>query len=174
MRKYTLFALIVALIFLFVPIQAGASSLATARDPSVKTITRTAMSLPATTQTSVFKIAGAPIEILSLTGEVTTVIGTTTTSITLRADPTTPATDTDLMTGQNIGDDAVGTMYSLVTSVGTAMAVYTNGIGPTMGGVFSIIAPIGNIDLETAATVTGAITWRMTYRPWPGAKVTAE
>jgi len=90
------------------------------------------------------------------------------------ADPTTPATDTDLCAELNINADAVGTYYSLVTSIATALAEYTNGVGPTMGGVFSVTAPIGNIDVKASGTSTGAITWRMTYRPSPGAVVTAE
>jgi len=173
MRKLKLFAILLA-VLLIIPGQVFAGSLAQMRDITVRTIVRPAMSLPATTQTSIFKVAGAPIEILSFTGEVTTVIQTQSETIKIVADPTTPATDTDLCAELNINADAVGTYYSLVTSIATALAEYTNGVGPTMGGVFSVTAPIGNIDVKASGTSTGAITWRMTYRPSPGAVVTAE
>lgn len=174
MKRYIETMLIVAIMFLLGSIQAQASSLRAALDPSIKTITRTGMTLPASTQTSIFTISGAPIHVLSLVGEVTTVIQTQPCSLKIVADPTTPATDTDLSAALEITGDAVGTYYSMVTSIATALAEYTNGVGPTMAGVFGVTVPIGNIDVNTNATNTGAITWRMEYRPWPGAHVTAE
>jgi len=173
MKRLIFILLLVA--SLFIPTQVMADSLAAQKVVDERVCTNVAKALPQTTQGALFTISGGPIEVLSLTGEVTTVIGTTATVVTLRADPTTPSTDTDLTTGANIGDDAEGTMYSLVTSVATAMAVYTNGVGPTMGGVFSVIVPVGAIDLETAASVTGNITWRLRYRPLHnGVKVVAN
>lgn len=173
MKRLKLFAILLA-VLLIVPVQAFAGSLAQMRDVTVRTIVRTAMSLPATTQTSIFKIAGGPIEVLGFTGEVTTVIQTQDETIKIIADPTTPGTDVDLCAELGIRADAVGTYYSLVTSVATQLAEYTYGVGPTMGGVFALTVPIGNIDVKASGTSTGAITWRMTYRPSPGAVVTAE
>lgn len=172
MRKFTLFALIVALIFLIVPCS-FAGSLAAQRNVNEVVITNVAKALPASTQTAIFTIAGGPIEILSFTGEVTTVIETQDCNLKITADPTTPATDTDLCTVLNVSGDAVGTYYSLKTSIATALQEATNGVDEGMG--YTIIVPIGAIDVNTVATNTGNITWRMRYRPLhPGVSVTAN
>lgn len=173
MKRLRFILIIAAIALIFAP-YSYAASLAAMRNPAVKTITRTAMALPQATQTSIFKIQGAPITILDFTGEVTTGIEAASETIKIVADPTTPGTDVDLCAQLNINGDAEGTFYSFITSIGTALAEYTNGVGPTMGDVFSVTVPIGNIDIKADGSHTGNITWRMTYRPWPGAKVTAE
>jgi hypothetical protein len=173
MKIFKMLIVMLVALLICIPVQAG--SLADQLNVDEKVVERTAMSLPASTQTSIFAIAGGPIEILSLIGEVTTVIQTQSCSLKIVADPTTPATDTDLCAVLDVTADAVATYYSLVTSTATALAEYTNGVGPTMGGVFSLTVPIGNIDVYTNATNTGAITWRMRYRPLAhGVIVTAE
>lgn len=172
MKRLRFILIIAAIALIFVP-YSYASSLRAATDPAVKTITRT-MDLPQSTQTSVFKVAGNSITILDFVGEVATLIQTQTTYIDIVADPTTPATDTNLCSMLDISADAVGTYYSLITSITTALAEYTNGVGATMRGVFGVTVPVGNIDVSTSASSTGAIKWKMTYRPYPGAKVTAE
>ena len=160
------FILIIAAIFLiFVP-QSFAASLAAKRVVDEKVVTNIDKALPQSVGGELFTITGGPIEILSLTGEVTTVIETASNEVDLSADPTLPTGSATLLSvSKDITGDAVGTMYSMVTSIGTALAEYTGGVGPTMQGVFGVIVPAGAIDLRASASSTGNITWRLRYRP---------
>ncbi len=128
---------------------------------------------------NLFTVTGRVL-ITSLTGEVTTVIGTTTT-MKLR-DVT---NSVDLCAATTITTDAVGTMYAL-TSINTNIL---NGTGatPVIGSIPNItgaqqtdVAIVG--DVQAALTLahvldaagTGAVTWRITYIPLvAGATVTA-
>jgi len=137
-------------------------------------VVNAAKALPQTTQSAIFTIVGGPIEILSLTGEVTTVIQTQANSIDIVANPT-AGVDTGLAAALNISAHPVGTFYSMVTSITTALASYTGGIGPTMGGVFSVVVPVGAIEVGATASNTGNVTWRLRYRPLhQGVVVTAN
>ena len=190
MKQFKLFSILFTAVLLLVlageKSRVAASSLAAQLASDEKTISNVAMALPATTQSPIFTISGGPIEILSFVGVVTTDIQAQACNIKIVADPTTPATDTDLTAGLEINDDEDGTVYSLVTSVSSFLAEYTNGVGPGMAGgtaasisnssaPFTIIVPIGAIDIVTTATNTGNITWSMRYRPLvPGVKVIAN
>jgi len=143
-------------------------------DTSPRSIQNVSKALPASTQSPIFTIVGGPIEIISLTGIVTTGIQAQSCSLKVVVDPTTPATDTDISAVLEVTGDLAGTAYSIVTSIATALAEYTYGVGPTMGGVFRIHVPIGNIEVSTNATNTGNITWSLLYQPLaPGVIVTA-
>lgn len=140
-----------------------------------KLVTNTAKALPATSQSPIFTITGGPIEVLSLVGIVTTDIQAQACNLDIIADPTTPGTDTTIAAALEINDDENDTMYSCVTALGTALAEYTNGVGVTMGGVFSFTMPVGAIDIGTTATNTGNITWMLRYKPLvSGVTVTAN
>lgn len=128
---------------------------------------------------NLFTVTGRVL-ITSLTGEVTTVVGTTTT-MKLR-DVT---NSVDLCAATTITSDAVGTMYAL-TSI-SANILNGTGATPVIGSIPNItgaqqtdVAIVG--DAQAALTIahvldaagTGAVTWRLTYIPLiPGATVTA-
>ena len=119
---------------------------------------------------NLFTVTGRVL-ITSLTGEVTTVVGTSTT---LKIRDITNSVD--LCAATTITSDAVGTMYAL-TSISTNIlngtgAVPVIGSIPNITGALQVdVAIVG--DVQAALTLsqvldgagTGAVTWRLTYIP---------
>src|SRR6185312_4831208 len=84
-------------------------------------VNRATASLPATTTASLFTISTGRILLTSIVGEVTTVIQTQADNTKLQFDPTDAGATQDLCAVLDITADAVGTMYSITGTPGTAM-----------------------------------------------------
>lgn len=110
---------------------------------------------------ALFTVSGGKVAILGIVGEVTTVIGGTTPSAKLVANPTV-GTDTDIVTAVAITSDPVGNLYGVAT-VGGALAVLESA-APLNQTPF-VVKP-GTLDLHvSAADATGAIAWTVFYLP---------
>lgn len=132
-------------------------------DQPAKTVPQNALS-------SLFTVSGGRVIVTGIVGEVTTVIGGTTPSAKLVANPTTGA-DTDITTAVAITGDAVGNLYG-VSTVGGALSVLES-VAPA--GQEPFVLKPGTLDLHvSAADATGAIKWTVFYVPLDdGATVTA-
>lgn len=116
---------------------------------------------------NLFTVTGRCL-ITSLTGEVTTVIGTTTT---MKLTDTTNSVD--LCAATTITSDAVGTMYALG---GVKADVLNGGIAPVVGSISfanGSFTPVIVGDVQAPLTIahvldgagTGAVTWTLFYKP---------
>ena len=121
---------------------------------------------------ALFTIVGGRVIITSLIGEVTTVIGGTTPSMKLIANPTAAGASFDLVSAVAITADAVGNLYSLAATAGGALQVTES--GTAVFGV-AMAVKVGTIDCNiSAADATGSIKWSLTYVPLDnGASVVA-
>lgn len=129
-----------------------------------------AKTVPQNGLSALFTISGGRVVVLGIVGEVTTVIGGTTPTAKLVANPTVGA-DSDITSAVAITSDAVGNQYGVAT-VGGALSVLES-VAPINQTPFVVKA--GTIDLHvSAADATGAIKWSIFYVPLDdGASVTA-
>ena len=133
-------------------------------------VSTTGKTVPQNANSALFTVSGGRVVVLGIVGEVTTVIGGTTPSAKLVANPTT-GTDSDITSAVAISSDPVGNLYGVAT-VGGALAVLES-VAPLNQTPFVVKA--GTIDLNvSAADATGAIKWDLFYVPLDaGASVTA-
>jgi hypothetical protein len=144
---------------------------------AVQTVERPTKQLPsvyvaATTDQAIFHVSGGPVEVIALVGEVTTAIAATTTNLSIVWNPT---LGSNVQLGGNVAvtSDTVGTLWSLKTSLATAIQTNANGIDEGMG--FSIILYEGDIELRNDASPTGSVEWSIRYKPIaPGATITVK
>lgn len=143
--------------------QLRAIGLGTKVDQPAKTVPQNALS-------ALFTVSGGRVVVTGIVGEVTTVIGGTTPSAKLVANPTVGA-DSDIVTAVAITSDAVGNLYGVAT-VGAALGVLES-VAPISQEPF-VLKP-GTLDLHvSAADATGAIKWSVFYVPLDdGASVVA-
>lgn len=138
-------------------------------------VEKSAATLPQTTQSALFTISGGKILLKQLVGEVTTIIENQANNTKIVANPAVGA-DVDLCAVADIANDAVGTMYSVTGDFSDAMVATTSGAietSPTANSRDAIIAA-GTIDLNCAASNTGAVKWTLQYVPLDsGASVVA-
>lgn len=119
--------------------------------------------LPATTQSAIFTIAGGQVMVTSLVGTVTTATGATATNLKVTGNPTT-GTDVDIAANVSVASKEVGSVITLNATFGGALVVNNAGGAPSALGVGFILNP-GTLDLVTSATNTGSIKWDITYIP---------
>lgn len=134
-------------------------------------VERAAATLPQGAQSALFNVVGGRVLVYNIVGEVTTVIQTLANDTKIVANPTVGA-DTDLCAVADISAAAVGTAFSTLAAVATVLQITPS------GGFLARNAPLcvmpGTIDLNCAASATGAVKWVLHYRPLdPGAYVTA-
>jgi len=133
---------------------------------------RAGASLPATTAGAIFTVRGGRVLIKLLIGEVTTVIQSQACNLKVTANPTV-GTSVDLSSNLDINADEVGCLY-LSELDGTALVGADAGAAMSGPGTPAAVVNVGTIDIETAATNTGAIKWTIFYLPLdPGANVIA-
>ena len=132
-------------------------------DITEKAITRTTANIPQTTTTSIFTVTGAPIEIISIVGEVTTAIQNQANSMKLLILDTASSTSTDICASLNIANAAVGTFFSITGTLANAMVSNVGGVG--VAQTSRIICPVGSIRVNTTASNTGQVRWYLRYRP---------
>jgi hypothetical protein len=133
-------------------------------------VSRATAVLPATTTGAVFNVNGR-VKILSIVGEVTTVIQTQACNTKISFNPTGSGASTDLCANLDVTAAAVGSLFYPDGTFATAMvkAVYLARPMTT-----PVIVQDGTIDLTTSATNTGSVKWRVEYVPaGPGAFVSA-
>ena len=133
-------------------------------------VSRSAANLPQTTQTAYFTVTGRVL-VTQIVGEVTTIIETQDNDTKLIANPTVGA-DVDLCTALNITADAVGTIYTITGTLADAMVATTSGAVTAQAS--AVLVAAGTIDLDCAASNTGATKWTLHYIPLDsGSTVTA-
>jgi len=125
-------------------------------------VDRATATLPASTAAAIFTVVGGKCMITNIVGEVTTIIQNQANNTKLTANPTT-GTSVDMCTVLSIANDEVGCLYGITGGTGDAM-VGTNA-GHTIGMTTPAIVNAGTIDLDCAATNTGAIQWSIWYIP---------
>ena len=128
-------------------------------------VNRATATLPQTGAESLFTITGGGVHVVSLIGEVTTVIETQLNNTQLVFNPTATGADTDLCATLDITADAVGTFYSLT---GTAADPMTAGLQCLLPGL-QLASPLylepGDIELSCSASNTGSVAWKLLYYP---------
>lgn len=120
-----------------------------------------AATLPQSTQGALFTVAGGRVAVLGLIGTVTTAIQNQANNTKLVANPT-AGVDVDLCAALSIADDGVGLLYGITGVPGDAL-VGAGGAAPFAQRPV-VVAP-GTIDLNCAASNTGAIAWSIWYVP---------
>ena len=127
-----------------------------------RTVTRATAALPATTAEALFTVTGGKVAITSIVGEVTTVIQTQANNTKLTANPTT-GTSVDICAVLDISADEAGSLYSITGTFADALA--GGAAGAVARQAVDVIVNTGTIDLDCAATNTGAVGWTLTYIP---------
>ena len=122
---------------------------------------RVAETLPATTATPYFTVTGK-IRLLDIVGEVTTVVQAQANDIKLIANPTVGA-DVDLCAAVESNAAAVGSILTITGTLANDMVKTVSGAGVAQAAPLVIAA--GTIDLDCAATNTGATKWLVRYEP---------
>lgn len=137
-------------------------------------VTRAAATIPQTAAQNIFTISGGRILIVALTGQVTTAIGATVTTLKVTNTPTS-GTATDIATATAITSKEVGTLISLPVAPGSALVVGANaGAAVQVAGHQGWLVEPGTLSVTTSASTTGAISYDLVYIPYDtGASVAA-
>lgn len=123
---------------------------------------RAGAALPQTTQSPLFTITGGRILVYGILGEVTTAIQNQANDTQLVFNHATAA-DVDLCADLNIANDAVGELYSITGTFANAML---SGFAlPATVLPAPLILSEGSIDLDCAASNTGAVAWTLFWAP---------
>lgn len=125
-------------------------------------VDRAAATLPATTATAYFTVAGGTVLITGLVGEVTTVVQTQANDTKWTANPTT-GTSVDMCAALDISADEAGCLYGITGTPANAMVGTNAGLTTMMAT--GIVVNIGTLDFTCAATNTGATKWSLWYVP---------
>ena len=128
----------------------------------VKKVVIPAAALPQTAQAAIATIAGGRVKVLSIVSEVTTVIETQANDTKLIANPTVGA-DVDLCAALDITAQAVGTNNVITGTVANAMVANASAVSKYQAS--PLIIPEGTIDLDCAASNTGAMSHVIEYMP---------
>ncbi len=124
-------------------------------------VNRDAATLPQATAGALFNVVGGRVTITQILGEVTTAIENQANATKLVAIPT-GGSASDLCDTLDIGNDGVGTMYSITGAVGTAMQ---DDAGVVPDQTTPLIVKPGTISLDCAASNTGEVKWSIIYVP---------
>lgn len=129
------------------------------------TVERAAATLPQSTDGALFTIASGKIRVLSIVGEVTTIIQNQANDTKLKFNPSGAGSDVDLCSVLDIANKAVGTLLSIVGVLATAMKATTAWLVVPADNIPApglILGP-GDIELDCAASNTGSIKWTLEY-----------
>jgi hypothetical protein len=118
--------------------------------------------IPQTTTEALFTVVGGRVAITQIIGEVTTAIQNQANNTKLVSNPT-DGTDADLCAVLNIAADEKGTLYG-ITGISSDALIGVNA-GALRGQTVDVIVPPGTIDLNCAASSTGAVKWTLFYYP---------
>lgn len=128
-------------------------------------VERATDSLPQTADEALFRITGGKVRIISIIGEVTTVIQTQANATKIKFNPSGTGSDVDLCATLDITADAVGTLYSITGTLATAMkstSLWVVAPADNIANSGIILAP-GDIELDCAASNTGSVKWTIEY-----------
>lgn len=144
--------------------------LGSARTDGAYVAQRALSTLPQTADQSLFTVTGK-VELVQIIGEVTTVIETQANDTLLKINPTVGA-DVDICAALDITAKAVGSLFTITGTFANAL------INTVSGGVPAQASPVvltaGVLELECAASNTGAIKWTVVYKAIdPGARMIA-
>lgn len=136
-----------------------------------KQVSRATAALPQTAAGALFNITGGRVLVTTILGQVTTVIQTQANNTKLSSNPAT-GTTVDLCAVLDISADEVGCLYG-ITGI-PADALVGAGAGYAPAPQRPVIVPVGAIELNCAASNTGAVKWDIWYVPLDsGASVVA-
>jgi len=125
---------------------------------------------PQTADEALFRITGY-VRIFNIVGVVTTLIGTVANATKLKHNPSGTGSDVDLCATLDITADAVGTVYSIVGVVATALKSTTLWLVLPADNIPAqglILGP-GDIEIDCAgSSVTGSIKWITEWQPVSG------
>jgi hypothetical protein len=130
--------------------------------------------LPQTAVQNIYTVSGGRILLVALTGQVTTAIGATATTLKVTNTPTT-GTASDIASATAITSKEAGTLLGLPLTPGSALVVGANAGGAVQvpGHQGWLVQP-GTISVTTSASTTGGISYDLVYIPYDvGAAVTA-
>jgi hypothetical protein len=126
-------------------------------------VSRATSNLPATAALNIFTVSGGRILIVSLVGEVTTIIQAQACTVKVTSTPT-AGTAVDLSAvSASISALEVGGRLTLPAAAATALV--TGNAGGVIGSQAKWVVGIGNISYTTSATNTGQIKWDLAYVP---------
>ena len=129
--------------------------------------------LPASTTQTIFTIAGGPVEILDIFGEVTTIVQAQACNFKYSCIDTATTTTTDIAANLDINAAAAGAFLTLNTTLAGAVIKNLGGTGIRNNN--AVRAPVGTVIVTTSATNTGNVRYQMRWRPLaPNATVTAN
>jgi hypothetical protein len=130
---------------------------------------RSPKAIPQAGVSPLYTISGGRVRVLSLFGEVTTLIAGGANNAKVQYKPT-GQTAIDLCAVADINAQAVGQVASVIGPAATPLAV---GWGAQSGTTDWLLGP-GTIDLNCVnAAGTGAYKWTLVYEGYPGAMVVA-
>lgn len=130
---------------------------------------RAAQALPQTADEALFRVTGY-VRILSIIGIVTTAIENQANNTKLKHNPSGVGSDVDLCAVLDIANDAVGTVYSIVGVLATAMkstSLWLVAPADNIGSAGLIVGP-GDIELDCAASNDGEVKWIVEWVPVSG------
>jgi hypothetical protein len=125
---------------------------------------------PQTADEALFRITGY-VRLLNIIGIVTTAIGAVANATKLKHNPSGVGSDVDLCATLDITGDAVGTVYSIVGVLATAMKSTTLwlAVPADMMAAQGLILGPGDIEIDCAGSSgTGAIKWIAEWQPVSG------
>jgi hypothetical protein len=125
-------------------------------------IEQAAKTLPQTAAGALFTVTGGRVAITQIIGEVTTAIQNQANNTKLVSAPTV-GTTTDLCAVLNIAADEVGCLYGMSGLNSDALIGLNAGSLPAQ--VRDVVVAAGSINLDCAASNTGAIKWTLFYIP---------
>jgi len=125
-------------------------------------VDRATATLPQTTASALFTVAGGRVAITSIIGEVTVAIQNQANNTKLTSAPTT-GTAVDICAVLNTAADEIGCLYGISGLNSDALIGLNAGALP--GQVRDVIVPIGSINLDCAASNTGSVKWTLFYVP---------
>lgn len=129
-------------------------------------VDRATAALPQTATSTLFTVTGGRVLLTSIIGEVTTVIQTQADNTKLTFDPTDAGATQDLCAVLDITADAVGTVYGITGTPGTALQDALNFLPSNKAMTVPILLKPGAILLDCAASNTGAVKWSASYIPY--------
>jgi len=133
-------------------------------------VQRALATLPASVDQSLFTVTGK-VELLQIVGEVTTIVETKANNTLLKINPTVGA-DVDICAALDITAAAAGSLFTITGTFANALINTVSGAVP--GQALPVVLTAGILELECAATSTGAVKWTAVYKSIdPGAMMLA-
>lgn len=130
---------------------------------------RASAALPQSTDQALFRITGY-VRVKSIIGVVTTAIQNQANNTKLKHNPSGTGGDVDLCAVLDIANDAVGQVYSITGALADALKSTTLWLVVPTDNIAAqglILGP-GDIELDCAASNTGAVRWIVEWEPVSG------